>query len=303
MWRSFLAWQLVWRTFQRWWIALGLCVAASAVWAQSEERVLTFRVPSHDLARYQNYLQARDPLDVSNIFRLGLTRHTAEMWLFQIAPVLGGCRCTVRYQAYQTDTTHARAIAEVVAGRALADPVAGFKEDSRYGDQVWFSDPILGGDDFLVGIYTHHSRTDVLGLKEVDRLRELIYVVGRGWEVDRKVLNAKGLRFVEADNWSSALRLIEARRADAMLQPFSAQPRGALSAAGYEAQFVPVPGFMLRFGYGRHFTVSKKHPDGEAFVRHLNAGLQRLRDSGFLQRLWQDAGVLRSEARSMQEVR
>lgn len=303
MWRSLLAWHLLRRMTQRWWTALCLCVAAPAAWAQADDRVLTFRVQPHDLARYQNYMQGRDPLDIGEIFRVGLTRHTAEMWLFQVASVLGGCRCNIRYQAYQTDTTHSRAVAELVAGRTVSDPVAGFKEDSRYADQVWFSDPILSGDDFLVGIYTHQSRADVLALQDAERLRELIYVVGRGWEMDRKVLSSKGLRFVDADNWSSALRLIEARRADAILQPFSSQPRRALAADGYEANFVPVPGFMVRFGYGRHFTVSKKHPEGEAFLRHLNAGLRMLRDSGFVQRLWLEAGVVHADARQFREVR
>lgn len=300
--RALFLWHLMLQGLS--WIArIALLCAAAQAGAQTQERVLTFRVQAHDLARYQNYMQGRDPQDLSEMPRVGLTRHVAEMWLFQVAPVLGGCRCSIRYQAYQTDTTHARAIAEMVAGRSLSDPVAGFKEDSRYADQVWFSDPVLTGDDFLVGLYTHQSRTDVLAVQDLDRLRALTFVVGRGWEVDRKVLATKGLRFVEADNWVSALRLIEARRADAILQPFSLQPRRALAADGYEASFVPVPDVMLRFGYGRHFTVSRKHPDGAQFVQQVNAGLRTLRDSGFLQRLWLNAGVVHADTRHFREVR
>lgn len=271
--------------------------------AVASDRVLTFRVQSHDLARYLAYMQGKNPLQTNDILAPGLTRHVAELWLFQLAPVLGGCRCSVRYESYQTDTTHARAIAELVAGRVLADPVAGFREDSRYADQVWFSDPpVLPADEFLVGIYTHRSRDDVLRAANAQSLRALTYAVGSSWEIDQKVLSAKGLKWAQADNWTSALKMIEARRADAILQPFSVLPFGALAPDGYEANFVPVPGFMVRFGHGRYFTVSKRHPDGALFLQHLNAGLQRLKDSGFMSRLWVASGVVRSETRYLKEL-
>jgi hypothetical protein len=284
---------------------LGLLgMSTVAAWASDgAKRHLMFRVPPQDLARYQAYMQSRDPSNLSDIPRVGLTRHVAEMWLFQLAALQGGCGCLIGFQPYETETTHARTIAEISAGRRLSDPVAGFREDSRYGEDVLFSEAILSGDDFLVGMYTHESRTDVLNQQEASRLRDLTYVIARGWEVDRKVLKAKGLRWVEADNWTSALRLIEARRADAILQPFSSQARRALGATGYEAAFVPVPGFMLRFGYGRHYTVSKKHPEGVEFLRQIDAGLRLLRDSGFIQRLWLASGVIHTEVRQFQEVR
>lgn len=281
-----------------------LCTAHVETWANdATPRRVVFRVPPQDLARYQAYMQSRNPSNLNDISRAGLTRHVAEMWLFQTVVVQGGCACQVEFQAYPVETTHARTIAEISAGRQLSDPIAGFRQDSRYGDGVWFSDPILDGDDFLVGIYTHQSRTDVLNQQDASRLRDLTYVIARGWEVDRKVLKAKGLRWVEADNWASALRLIEARRADAILQPFSSQVRRALGADGYEANFLPVPGFMMRFGHGRHFTVSKKHPQGAEFLQQIDTGLRALHESGFVQRLWLASGVIHADALQFQEVR
>jgi len=277
---------------------------APVVWVHGREtRTAVFRVPAHDLARYQAYMQSLSSVDLKDVSRKGLTRHVAEMWLFQLAAARGGCSCRIEFEPYQVETTHARTIAEISAGRRLSDPIAGFREDSRYGEGVSFSDPILSGDDFLVGIYSHESRTDVLNQQDSSRLRDLMYVIVHGWEVDRKVLKAKGLRWIEADNWNSALRLIEARRADAILQPFSTQARRALGADGYEAAFVPVPGFMMKFGYGRHFTVSNKHPDGREFLGSINAGLRILRESGFIQRLWLASGVIHADARQFQEVR
>lgn len=278
-----------------------LCAAPVWGWAQVATP-LVMRVQAHDLARYQAYMAQRSPMDLDSMPRAGLTRHVAEMWLFKVAATMGGCGCSVQYQPYQADTTHARAIAEVVAGRLVSDPIAGFREDSRYAGQVGFSDAVLRGEDFLVGIYTHHSRADVLGAREVARLRELTYVIARSWEVDRRVLQAKGLRWIEADNWNSALRLIEARRADAILQPFSMQARRALAADGYEAAFVPVPGFMMRFGHSRHFTVSLRHPDGPALLQQINHGLRLLNERGFVQRLWLASGVIQADTRQFQEV-
>jgi hypothetical protein len=281
---------IVWKCCVRW-LLLGVFATAAATAAAAQPRVLEFPVIDRDFQRYQTYLAGRQATDVGDFAGPAMSRHVAELWLFAVAPVLGGCGCRIDYRPYGVETTNARSLADVVSGRQASDPVAGFASDVRYTDQIAFSDEILGADGFVVGFYTHRSRADVLGLRSADALRRLRFAVGAHWQVDRQVLARRGWQAVPADDWPSALRQIRAGRADVILQPFAARADLALASQGLEAEFVPVPGFRAVFGHARHFAFSTRHPDGPALRTHFNRGLALLRQDGRLAALWRAAGV------------
>ena len=271
------------------WLVMNLLLVFPS--AAAQPKVWEFPVIDRDFQRYEAYLAGRLPSDIAEFSGAYLNRHVAELWLFAVAPVLGGCDCRIGYRPYGVETTNARSLAEVVAGRIPSDPVAGFAADPRYAGEVAFSDEILGGDEFVVGFYTHKSRTDLLALRSADAIRRLRFAVGAHWKVDRQVLAERGWHAVPADDWPSALRQIRAGRADVILQPFAAQADLALAARGLESEFVPIPGFRATFGHARRFAFSTRHPDGSALRLAFNRGLAQLRESGRLAALWRAAGV------------
>jgi hypothetical protein len=291
----------LWKCSVRW-LLLGVFAAATASAVAAQPRVLEFPVIDRDFQRYQSYLAGRHPTDIAGFSGADMNRHVAEMWLFAVAPVLGGCGCRIDYRPYGVETTNARSLADVVSGRQPSDPVAGFASDVRYTDQIAFSDEILGADGFVVGFYTHRSRADVLGLRSADALRQLRFAVGAHWQVDRQVLARRGWQAVPADDWPSALRQIRAGRADVILQPFGARADLALASQGLEAEFVPVPGFRMVFGHARHFAFSIRHPDGAALMTHFNRGLAQLRRDGRLDALWRAAGLYNPQTTSWVSV-
>jgi len=274
------------------WLGLLLAVLMSVPTAvAAEARVLVFPVIDRDYERYQRYLRGRLATEVEPSADPAMSRHVAELWLFAVAPVLGGCGCRIEYRSYGVETTNARSLADVVSGRQPSDPVAGFAVDARYAGQVAFSDEILAADEFVVGFYTHRSRTDVLAVRTAPQVNRLRFAVGAHWRVDRQLLVERGWQAVPADDWPSALRQIRAGRADVILQPFASSADLSLASQGLEAEFVPVPGLRTVFGRARHFAFSTQHPDGLPLRDHFNQGLAQLRKDGRLAQLWRAAGL------------
>lgn len=285
------------------WIAWGLlygmaCGLQAAGAGPVAARTITLPVIDHDLSRYERFLAGRSPVDVDRFEDPAMNRQVAELWVFAVAPVLGGCGCRIEYRPYGADTTSARSVADVAAGRQPADAVASFLSDPGRAPQLLLSDAVLKPEEVVVGFYTHRSRSDILGLRSADALRGLRYAVGAHWKVDRQLLEQRGWTQVPADDWHSALRLVKAGRADAILQPFSARADLAMGELGPEAEYVPVPGFRAAFGQARHFLFSASHPDGPWLRQHLNRGLEVLRRSGRLEGLWRASGVLNRQTES-----
>lgn len=286
--------------FGAFWIGwAGLWLSATL---HAQERSFSFPLPENDYQRYLGYTAGRDPLDLDRLPRQGLNRHLMELLVFQNALVLGGCRCQIRFQPYATQTTNARTLIDLQQGRLLASPVAGFRSDSRVVGDVHVSDAVLEDDAFKVGVYTHVSRADVLAIRDPAAVRQLTFVVVESWEVDLRVLTERKLRHVKAVNWSSALRMLEAGRADAILQPFSNRADMSFDEPSLGLQFKPIPGMKMNFGHGRYYFVSRHHPDGEWFVERLNAGLRRLKADGRLQALRVASGVEDARLKDFVEI-
>lgn len=268
------------------WFALGLSAAVHA-----QERTFSFPLPDNDYQRYLSYTAGRDPLDLDKLPRQGLSRHLMELLVFQNALVLGGCQCRIRFQPYATLTTNARTLVDLREGRLLASPVAGFRTDSRVLGEVHVSDPVLDDDAFKVGIYTHESRADLLAITDPAAVRRLTFVAVESWETDLRVLAEKKLKHVKAVNWMSALKMLEAGRADAILQPFSNRDDMSFDEPALGLRFKPIPGMKMNFGHGRYYFVSRHHPDGAWFIERMNAGLRRLEADGRLKALRVASGV------------
>ena len=128
--------------------------------ASALDKSYVFPVNEGNLVHYQRFLNGRDPLAIEEFSGSNLNRHVFEMITFQRALHEGGCKCKVEYVPFTADTSHARAIVEVKAGRDISHPVAGFDTDPRYvepveaaigfaADYLGFVDPIAG--DFMAG--------------------------------------------------------------------------------------------------------------------------------------------------------
>ncbi|TRD22766.1 ABC transporter substrate-binding protein [Palleronia caenipelagi] len=267
-----------------------------------ELKIIRSQLNRGNLLDYERLLNGRDPLEVEDFGAFADNRMVAEHFILQIAPVLGGCDCRVVYEPYDVETPHARTIQQIREGATLTHGVAGFSDDSRYRDDVWLSDPILSADDFYVGLYTHDARAEVLATEDDEDLKNLRYAVGRHWEIDNLVLERNGLTAIPADNWESLVQMIIRGRADVVMQPFQTGPGMSFEEIAIGETFLPIPGVKMKFGQGRHFVVSKTHPDGEAFLAALNQGIKILQQDGLLNEIMTNAGVVNPNAEDLRVI-
>lgn len=285
----------------RWWLG-SLLVFACALPLHAQQRVLSFKLTSNDYASYRKYLDGRDPLDQKRVVAEGLTRHSMEILVFQMAPVLGGCGCKIEYAPFEVTTTNARMLADVKSGREVSLAVAGFRSDPRMEQDVYVSDAVLDDKDFMVGLFTHSSRKDLLKISAPQSALKLAFVAVESWDVDLQVLRSRGVRIVTAPSWASALKMLDAGRADVILQPFSNRPDFSFDDPSGTQRYLPLPGLKMNFGHGRYYFVSKKHPDGAKFIEHLNAGLRKIKANGLLTSLQKAAGLVDERLTSMREI-
>ncbi|WP_040617086.1 hypothetical protein, partial [Roseibium sp. TrichSKD4] len=255
------------------------------------------------LKRYNDFLAGRDPKTLEQFSGEGLSRHTLELIIFQRALHEGVCGCVVIYEPWGAVTSHARQIAEVRSGRLVSNPVAGFGNDPRYDDLIFLSDPILHAEDFSVGLYTHFERQDVLSLQNPDAVRDLRFTASASWLVDVAVIEDYGFKFVPADSWGSAIRMITVNRADVMMQPISNESDFGMVVNDEGDKFLPIPGIKLNFHADRRFFVSEKHPDGAEFLDVLNRGIEKLEATGFLRRGHIAAGVIDQRIQDWTEIK
>lgn len=273
-------------------IFLYLSMAFGSQAIADEGRTYQFLVNKYALSDYQEFIQGRDPLSITDVNGEAISRHTMEMFIFQVAPVLGGCECRIHYGEYNIDTPHARAIVQVKKGLVISHPISGMGGDLRLQDGVYLSTPILDESDFYVGLYTDEKRTDLFAVTDPKRVKNLRFAVVHNWEVDRRLIQDRRLSMVETDDWLSLLKMIVASRADIILQPFSSAPDLSFIDSVLNKKFKPLPGIKMKFGQSRQYFVSKLDPHGESFLSALNDGIQQFKESGLLRMLQVQSGVI-----------
>lgn len=277
-------------------IALWPCLAAAET---------IYKVPTHgnNYSEYAAITENFDPNGTDPIPGEGLWRHLMEHLVFVRAARLGGCDCRVEIVGTESDLTYARAVEEVAAGRAMSFPAATFNSPQlEQRESILLSDPLVDESEFFVGLYTHESRTDVLELTDIDDIRALRFVVGASWATDVQVLEDRGFQIVKGVEWTSMLKMLEAGRADVIMQPFASNADMSFTDVNVEGRFLPVPNVKLSFPFSRHYIVSAEHPDGPDFLKALNNGLAILRDNGELRRLLIAAGVINPRTEAFEQL-
>ena len=260
-------------------------------------RHYSFTVDENNLQEYKNFIGSDDPLTITSFEHRNATRHIAEIQIFVLALMRGGCSCTIEIASLPREPSFSRQIDIVSSGHQVSHPIATFTDDPRIDpDKLFLSDLILAKDAFEVGLYTEEGRKDVLSITDINKVRDLRFVVSGGWDLDIDVLKRNNLNFVLGEEWGALLQMIKAGRGDVIMQPFASTPDLSVHYEDVGMTFRPVPGVKMNFGHGRHYFVSKLHPDGANLIGWLNAGIRDLRDEGLLAAFWVQSGVINPQA-------
>lgn len=281
---------------------IGIVLTALAISAQAETKIYNVSMIEANYNDYMELLDGRDPMEIEDRGAFAPTRMTLEPFIFQIAPILGGCDCKIEVHPYTVDTPHARTLEQIRRGVEISHPIAGFESDPRYDENIILSEPILTSEEFFVGLYVHEDRKDLLALTNPDDIHALRYVVSEHWEVDKSVINHYGFNMVTGQSWNEIIQFLVAERGDVILQPFTAEADMSFTDTVIDAKFVPIPNVKLAFPFGRYYTVSRKFEGSEDFVEALNKGIKMLRDDGTLYRANIHAGITNPKIEDFTEL-
>ncbi len=256
-----------------------------------------FHIEEYKYNLYSSFLEQRPPMSYDDPSRLkGFNRTFLEYWIFEKALHLGGCECNVKIIPFPPGMTYGDKIEKVRTGEFLSDPEAGISADKLLFEEIWFTEPIISGDEFEVGFYVHSEREDLLQLTEFEDIAKLRFAVVEGWQLDRDVLAKYKFETVLAKNWEHLNRLLINGEADVVLQPFQPTDDLGYLEATTNAYFLPLKNIKLPFGFGRQYFVSKNSENGKEFLTYLNKGIRELRNSGYLTVALKNAGIIVEEA-------
>jgi hypothetical protein len=82
--------------------------------------------------------------------------------------------------------------------------------------------------------------------------------------------------------------MIEAGRADITLAPFQQNEGMMVDISGIK--LVPIKGIKIAFAGSRHWPVSRKHPQGQAFYDAMERGLTYMETHGIIQQAYLECG-------------
>lgn len=237
---------------------------------------------------YINFLNGRNPLEISNYDGAYSRRDVVEVVMLEQALYLGGLR-GFEFEFIMTNA-EGRDYALLKSGKALIRGTAMWAYDyPSLESYLYRSIDVVEEGKFEAGFYTEENRVDVLKKKEIEEIFDLKVVSSKSWTVDW--LTLEKLKFenrVDTAKWENMVNLVANSRADVLLAPF--QPNEDMSFEAYGFIFVPIKGVKIALADPRIFAVSKKHPMGQIVYESLNKGLKIMKEKGLIEKIYIESG-------------
>lgn len=265
--------------------ALGcLAILGGPARAEAPLQVL---LPDDVLRDYQLYLGDRDPRRIEDFAGPYVRRDVVELLLLQQALAVQGPERLIKLHAMPTS---ARLHLELDRGRGVCSGTSYWRQDfPETTPHLLFSAPVVRDGEFEVGLYTMPGNRAAMGARSLADLRRLTVLSNRDWRVDWQTLQQLGIEnLMHVGSWNLMPRMVASGRADVLLAPFQATPDMSLQVD--DVRLVPIRGLKLAMHGSRHFLISAQHAQGEALKEQLDAGLQRLRQQGVIQRAYRQSG-------------
>ncbi len=155
---------------------------------------------------------------------------------------------------------------------------------------------VLPRGEYFKGIYTTKSNTELLSIKNISGIKSFTGVSNRLWKKDWVLLECLGVETVDTKNHINMAKMVSAGRVDFTLARIKGE--GDFSYSLFGEEVVPVPNIRLVFNDTHTFLVSKKYPHAKQLFESLERGLDILRKSGELYRIYRLADFYKEELKS-----
>ncbi|HOY22262.1 MAG TPA: hypothetical protein PK002_03870 [Cellvibrio sp.] len=234
-------------------------------------------------------------MDVQQYSGVGARRDIIELTLLMQALRLGGFNKPVELRV---EPSYLRILRGVADGRFVSSGALMWKSDiDELRPALVASRALLREGEFIVGVYTTQKNHAAFNRFEPNTLRELKVATNAQWKSDVRTIKDLGFhRITYAPNWINIVRMIAAGRAEITLAPFQAS-EDMMIAVG-NIKLYPLEGIRVSISGSRHWPISHKHPDGDAFYEALERGLAKLEATGTIQRAYRECGFFHPEVKN-----
>lgn len=238
-------------------------------------------------ADYRKFLQGRAPINVHSFNTEGARRDIVELTLLMQALHLGGFNKPIELR---TESSYLRLLRGVADGRFISTGALVWRNDiDALQPALKASHALIKQGEFVVGLYTTQKNLKHLSELKASRFNQLNVVTNSHWKSDIQTLKDLGFtRITYSPNWTNIARMIEAGRAEITLAPF--QTSGNMVIDVEDVRLYPIKGLKVAISGSRHWGISRKHPDSEAFHQALERGLTMLESKGTIARAYRECG-------------
>lgn len=267
-------------------LTLLLSLPLTTLAAASDEPVI-IAVNEDIPADYQRFLHGRDPMDVQSFNTDGARRDIVELTLLMQALHLGGFNKPIELRV---EPSYLRLLRGVADGRFVSSGALMWKSDiDLLRANLHISRPLVKDGEFVVGIYTPQKNTARFNNYSQAQLMKLKVVTNSQWKNDVDTLKNLGFSNITySPNWTNITRMLGADRADITLAPFQTTEHMSITVG--DVVLYPIHGIKVAISGSRHWPISRKHPDGEAFYQALESGLSQLEFKGTIARAYRECG-------------
>lgn len=274
-----LDWVEVFMRYVVYWLGLVLMILGVSSAAQT----LRLAVPGDVFDDYQALLAGRDPLSLQDFASPHARRDTVELLLVQQALAAGGWQGEIDWRIINS---YERILLDLSSGLIDATATSMWTADLAEA-RLPMSDPIIEEGQFVVGVYVHESRQDLL---EADwsYIREQRAISNFAWQTDIDLLRSLGVdRILSNPTYATQMRMLALGRADFRLLSF--RPKSDLATVQDDERFVPIPGIKVAMPGSRSIGFSRSE---QAIAARLafNQGLALLKEQGIVEQAYIAAG-------------
>lgn len=249
-------------------------------------------IPQDILPDYHTFVHGRELMSISNYSGPGARRDVIELVLLQQALQLGNYATPIELHSEQSYLRIMRAIAE---GHFITSAGLAWKADIDATPGAFYSSrAVIKEGEFAVGIYTTPHNRKALAARSQADISQLSAVTSSQWKNDVHTLYSLGIsHIIYSPNWVNMARMIDADRVDITLAPF--QQTRNMTLVVDDIILVPITGIKVVLNGSRHWPISRKHPQGQAFYEALERGLAQLESRGVIQKAYRECGFFHPE--------
>lgn len=276
--------------------ALGALIGLAPSLARGTEKQALL-VPVDVLEDFWRFIFGRDPLRLRDFGGAHSRRDVVEVVMLLQALADSDWAQRFPLQAVPNGT---RLRLQLQAGLALSSATTYWQQDAEAEhESIELSAPLVLDGEFEAGFDALPSNRRALACRTLDDVRQLTVLSSRAWRVDWTTLERLGFkRLMHAVSWRQMPRMLDHGRADVALAPFRNSADLALTAEG--VRLVPIPGIKIALRGTRHYLISRRHPQSEAFRQRLDEGIAALRRQGLVHQAYEQSGFFNRQVRHWQ---